>query len=122
MAGSSRTLLKIVSIILIIFCSLTVLACILGLLGSGAAILSGFVAVGTIGLVWTIVSCFYGVIGFIAGIIGVSGKNLGAGKVLVTIMIIITLVQIVAAFVNNNFAMGDLLDLVLPVLYLIGAR
>ena len=122
MAGSSRTLLKIVSIILIIFCSLTVLACILGLLGSSAAILSGFVAVGTIGIVWTIVSCFYGVIGFIAGIIGISGKNLGAGKVLVTIMIIITLVQIVAAFVNNNFAMGDLLDLVLPVLYLIGAK
>lgn len=122
MAGQSRTLLKIVSIILILFCALTVIGAILGLVGSGAAFLSGFVILGAIGLIWTIVSCFYGVIGFIAGIIGVNGRNLGAGKVLVTIMIIITLIQIVAAFVNNSFAASDLLHLVLPILYLIGAR
>ncbi len=124
MAKTDSVLLKVVSILYIIFGGVTVLA-VLGLAGGLGSLLgaaAGAVGVGiaAVGLS-SLSTLLSGVIELAAGIVGLSGRS-ALGRVFAWVILILAATGFIAGFVRGGFNWLSLVGVVLPVLYFIGAR
>lgn len=119
-----KTMLKVVSILMLIFSSIALIVLIISLAGS-VVIASYNFGIGFILILALIISFASVIFEFIAAIIGLkfcgtpekAGTLYGIGIAL----IVIAAVNIILNICSDSFSVGNLIGLVLPILYTIGA-
>ena len=77
------------------------------------------IAVVAIALIGTLI---IGILELIAGIQGVRGKNLGSGKTLVIIILVLNVITVILNAIGNSFSWTSIISFALPILYLIGVN
>lgn len=124
MNAPGKSMLKVVGILMIIFSAIALIVLIIGLAGS-IALMAYSPSLGII-LVLALILSFASVIfEFIAGILGV--KNCGDTSKANSLfgigvaLIIIAAVSIILNIISGSFSVSNLISLVLPILYTIGA-
>ncbi len=123
------TLLKVVSIIMIIFSAIALIIGIVGALGAsmlGAALseVGGETAAAVSGALTGIVvfGIVLAVIELVCGILGVASKNKKLLTILGCVLIILAVVSLIMNIVAGSFSAMSLVSLILPILYFLGAR
>lgn len=118
-----NTLLKVVSILYIIFSILSGIIVILGSLGIGSLLGSaaGDVAAGlAMTMFFAAISLVGVVLGLMAGINGIKAQNLKLCKTLGIILIVFAVLSAIGSILNKGGIVSALIGLVLPILYTIG--
>jgi len=123
------TLLKVVSIIMIIFSAIALIIGIVGALGAsmlGTALseVGGETAAAVSGALTGIVvfGIVLAVIELVCGILGVASKNKKLLTILGCVLIILAVVSLIMNIVAGSFSAMSLVSLILPILYFLGAR
>ena len=121
-------MIKVVSIIMIIFGALAVILAIIGLLGAaalgsmlGAMDSAAGLAAGGIMAVGIIFACAAGILEFITGIVGVKNANKPEKATALIVLSVIIILLVVVNIIMSGFDWTSILGFVLPVLLLIGA-
>ena len=119
MEGSNRTLLKIVSVLFLIFGVFSVIRAIIGIIGGGLIAAAGAPGAGILAVILVLVACLGGILEFVAGIKGLQGK-LSQCRTLGTVLLVLAALS----FILNGFQFtwNNIVALVLPILYLVGAK
>lgn len=120
--SKSSTLLKAVSILLIIFGAISAVTGLLGVLGSAAITALGAGGLGAILIVVTIISCLIGIIEIIAGVKGVKGTNMASCKKWAVVILVISAIGLILSIIGSSFSWMTIGSLVLAILYFIGAN
>lgn len=118
-----NALLKVVSILYIIFSSISIVVIVMGSLGIGALLggLAGNVGAGlSVAFVFAAISLIGAILGLVAGISGVKAKNLKICKILAIILIVLAAISFINNLVGGKNILSALIGIVLPVLYTIG--
>ena len=112
MEGSNRTLLKVISILFLIFGVFSVITAVVGIIGGapGAGILAALAV---------IIGCLGGILEFIAGIKGLQNK-LAQCRTLGMILLVLAVLGLI--FSGFRFTWSNVTAIVLPILYLLGAK
>ena len=119
MAGSRRTLLKVVSVLFLIFGVFSVLTAVIGILGGGLIAAAGAPGVGVVAAIGVIIGCLGGILEFVAGIKGLQNK-LPQCRALGMILLVLAVLGFI--FDGLKLAWDNIVAIVLPVLYLLGAK
>lgn len=122
MSGKSSALLIVVSILFILSGALVVVFAFAGILAGTVGIAAGMPALGVLLVIGTILLCLSGVLQFVAGVMGIRGKNIGGCIKIAIAILVITGVGIVFQLSGSSFELTSLSGLILPILYLIGAK
>ena len=122
MSGKSSALLIVVSILFILSGALVVVFAFAGILAGTVGIAAGMPALGVLLVIGTILLCLSGVLQFVAGVMGIRGKNIGGCIKIAIVILVITGVGIVFQLSGSSFELTSLSGLILPILYLIGAK
>lgn len=123
MNAPGKGLLKVISILFIIFGVIAAIVSVIALLGS--AILTAYAGgLGAIVMIATIVMLLASVLELIIGIIGIKKCNdpAKAGFFITTgiILCALTLVSLIMSIASAGFSATSLIGFVLPVLYIVG--
>ncbi|MCI6966784.1 hypothetical protein MR810_06645 [bacterium] len=119
MAGSKRTLLKVVSVLFLIFGVFSVLTAVIGILGGGLIAAAGAPGVGVVAAIAVIIGCLGGILEFVAGIKGLQNK-LPQCRALGMILLVLAVLGFI--FDGLKLTWDNIVAIVLPVLYLMGAK
>ena len=114
MEGSNRTLLKVISILFLIFGVFSVITAVAGIIGGG--LLAG---AGILAALAVIIGCLGGILEFIAGIKGLQNK-LAQCRTLGMILLVLAVLGLI--FSGFRFTWSNVTAIVLPILYLLGAK
>ncbi len=123
------TLLKVVSIIMIIFSAIALIIGIVGALGASmlgtalsevgvetaAAVSGALTGIVVFGIVLAVIE-------LVCGILGVASKNKKLLTILGCVLIILAVVSLIMNIVAGSFSAMSLVSLILPILYFLGAR
>lgn len=130
MIPNNNTMLKVVSILFIVFSSIVFLLVLMPLLITGGALGSVLIGFGAGGLGILLIgalllSCAGTVVEFIAGILGVrkmySPKScLTLGIIIIALIVVSTILQIATSGTTNWIS--TLIGLVLPILYIVASQ
>ncbi len=127
MNAPGKGLLKVVSILFIIFGAIATIISLLGLLGSAALSSMGEevgAAIGGILMVAMVVALISSVLELILGIIGIKkcGDPSKAGYFIVVgiILVVISFVPLIIGITSGGFIWTSLVSFVLPILYIVG--
>jgi len=124
MNAPGKGLLKVVSILFIIFGVLATIASLLMVIGSAAVTALGGGAIGGILLISTILLFLVSVLELIIGIIGVgrSGDPTKAGFFIVTgiILCVLALASLIIGIASSGFQWQSCIGFILPILYIVG--
>lgn len=118
-----NTLLKVVSILYIVFCSISGLLSLVSYLGIGALLgaVGGSVSAGVgIALFIAVFSLIRVILGIVAGIAGVKAQDLSLCKVLAIILVVLAAISFFSALSQGENIFSSLVGLALPVLYTVG--
>lgn len=126
-----KKMLKVCSILMIIFGSLALLVSVLGILGMGilggaVAGSNGAAAFAGIALIIFLVACAGAILELVAGIIGLKAtkepsiNGIKASAILGIIILVVSVISIVYALATSTFELTDLIGLIVPVLYVVG--
>lgn len=119
MEGSNRTLLKVISVLFLIFGIFSVITAIIGIIGGGLLAAAGAPGAGILAVLAVVIGCLGGILEFVAGIKGLQNK-LSQCRTLGIILLVLA----VLGFVFGGFQItwSNIAAILLPVLYLIGAK
>lgn len=126
-----QKMLKVCSILMIVFGSLALLVSLLGvlglsLLGGAVAGAEGAAALGGIALILFVVACASSILELAAGIVGVKAakepsiNGIKASAILGIIILAISVISVIYTFINSTFDLTDLIGLIIPTLYVVG--
>ena len=110
-----NTLLKVTSILYIIFSIISGIVVIVGSLGIGA--LLGGIAMASFFMVLSLISV---VLGLIAGFAGLKAENLKLCKTLGIVLIVLAAIGVVSNLSDGEDIVSALVGLILPILYTVG--
>ena len=116
-----NTLLKVVSILYIVFSIISGVLILLSFLGLGALVggVAGSVGAGMgIALVLALFSLIGVVLGLIAGLVGLKAENLPLCKGLAITLVVLAAISLISNLFSGNNISSSLVGLVLPILYL----
>lgn len=119
MAGSkSRPLLKIASLILLLFGIVAVVELILTLIKAGLGVFTGALSIGIVSLIGMLVADLGAIIQVVAGCFGLFTKKYTACRFLSYILIILG----IAAMIMSGFKLEwiGVLNILIPIVYLLG--
>lgn len=127
MNAPGKGILKVVSILFIIFGAIATVISLLAVLGSAALTSMGGdvgLALGGILMIATIIALLSSVLDLVLGIVGLKkcGDPSKAGYFIVVgiILCILSLISLVIGITNDGFSVVSLIGFVLPVLYIVG--
>lgn len=127
MDAPGKGILKVVSILFIIFGAIATVMSLIGLLGSAALTTAGGgfgSAVGGILMAATVILLIVSVLELILGIVGLrkSGDPEKAGYFITTgiVLSILSLIPMIISFSYGSFSVTSFISFVLPVLYIVG--
>ena len=115
-----NTLLKVVSILYIVFSIISALVIVVGtlgigaLLGSAAGDIGAGIAMASFFMVLSLVSVILGVI---AGIAGLKAENLKLCKTLAIILLVLAALSAISNLADGESIVSSLVGLILPILY-----
>lgn len=118
-----NTLLKVVSILYIIFSIISGIIIIVGSLGIGALLggvagdVGADMAMAALFMVLSLVSV---VLGLIAGFAGLKAENLKLCKTLAIVLLVLAALGVVSNLADGENTVSTLISLVLPILYTVG--
>ena len=126
-----QKMLKVCSILMIVFGSLALLVSLLGvlglsLLGGAVAGAEGAAALGGIALILFIVACAGSILELAAGIVGVKAakepsiNGIKTSAILGIVILAISVISVIYTFINSTFDLTDLIGLIIPTLYVVG--
>ncbi|MEG0914263.1 MAG: hypothetical protein RSG57_00745 [Christensenellaceae bacterium] len=120
--SKSSVLLKVVSILFIIFGAIALIITIAGMVLGGmvAAIGAGILAVAMI--IVLILALLEALLMLFAGILGVKGDKIKACTVMSIIILALSIISLIMGIVQGGFQWTSLISIILPVLYFIGVR
>ena len=119
MAGSNRTLLKVISILFLIFGVFSVITAVAGIIGGGLLAAAGAPGAGILAALAVIIGCLGGILEFIAGIKGLQNK-LAQCRTLGMVLLVLAVLGLI--FSGFRFTWSNVTAIVLPILYLLGAN
>ena len=122
--GNSSSLLKIVSVIFIIWGALYLLAA-LGIISVGTVFGAAVGSIGggaAIGSLLGIGNLVNGIFELIAGITGVNGRRRGLMRFLAVIMLVIGVCMVVGSLRAGDSVIGAVISALLPILYFVGVQ
>ena len=119
MEGSNRTLLKVISILCLIFGVFSVITAVVGIIGGGLLAAAGAPGAGILAALAVIIGCLGGILEFIAGIKGLQNK-LAQCRTLGMILLVLAVLGLI--FSGFRFTWSNVTAIVLPILYLLGAK
>lgn len=127
MRTKSTFFLKLISIIMMIGSFASICVTILGLLMGGLFVAGGAQVVGFLFIALVVLTCLYGILEFIAGCKGLSGRNLPSCKGLGITILILAILAVIFNCIGSQFSWeylaGQILGgLLLPILYLVGVN
>ena len=117
-----NTLLKVVSILYIVFNIIGGILVIAGSLGLGALIggaagsVGAGVALASFFMIFSLISVVLGLVGFA----GLKAENLGLCKILGIILIVLAAISTISNLADGESIISSLIGLILPVLYTVG--
>jgi hypothetical protein len=127
MEAPGKGILKVVSILFIIFGAIATVISLVGVLGSAALFspYGGFIgAVGSILIVATVLMLIVSVLELVLGIVGLkkSGDPRKAGYFITTGILLsaLALISMIIGISGNGFTITSLIGFVLPILYIVG--
>lgn len=118
-----NTLLKVVSILYIVFNIIGGILIIAGSLGLGALIggaagsVGAGVALASFFMIFSLISV---ILGLVAGFAGLKAENLGLCKILGIILIVLAAISTISNLADGEGIISSLISLILPVLYTVG--
>ena len=123
-----KTLLKVVSILLIIGAVVTFILSLISILGGGLVAAGADEFAGGLIIILGVISIILGVLQLITGIVGV--KNAGnTDKVSIKkcqtwgiVILVIAVINIAITLVINQFSITTLFSLLLPILFIVGVN
>lgn len=118
----ASTLLKVTSILFIIFGAYVCIAALVLLFGGAVLLSAGMGGAGALVILATLISCAGGVLELVAGIMGVIGKKIETCRILAIIILAICAINLIFAIAGGSFGISTLIGLVLPILYFIGVQ
>jgi len=122
MNAPGKTMLKVVSILFIIFASISLIFSIIGLVASAA--LTAYIPLSAIILVATIILLISSALQLVLGIIGLTrcGDPSKAGYFITTgiILCVLSFVSLILGISGGSFNFFSLISFILPVLYIVG--
>lgn len=119
-----NTLWKVVSILYIIFETISAVVIILGFIGAGALIgaVAGNVEAGVgIAALLSIFGLVSVALGIAAGVIGLKA-NVNAGKIFAIILVALAVIVLINSVVQGEGVVSAIIDLILPILYALGVN
>lgn len=117
--SNQSTLLKVVSILYLVFAGITAIFLVIGLTAALALTALGLDFLYVISL---IISVALIVVGIIASINGIKQTDANLCKKLGIIFLAMAVINLIVGFIAAGFNFMSLISLILPVLYLIGAN
>ena len=118
-----NTLLKVTSILYIIFSIISGIVVIVGSLGIGALLggVAGNIGAGiAMASFFMVLSLISGVLGLIAGFAGLKAENLKLCKTLGIVLIVLAAIGVVSNLSDGEDIVSALVGLILPILYTVG--
>ena len=118
-----NTLLKVVSILYIIFSIISGIIIIVGSLGIGALLggVAGNVGAGmAMAALFMVLSLVSVVLGLIAGFAALKAENLKLCKTLAIVLLVLAALGVVSNLADGENTVSTLISLVLPILYTVG--
>lgn len=118
-----NTLLKVVSILYIVFNIIGGILVIAGSLGLGALIggaagnVGAGVALASFFMIFSLISV---ILGLVAGFAGLKAENLGLCKILGIILIVLAAISTISNLADGEGIISSLIGLILPILYTVG--
>ena len=118
-SDTKRILLKVVSIVFIIFGAFSLISAIIAVLGGGIAAAAGATGLGVFVIVAALISCAGGILEFVAGVMGLKG-NYEKGRSIGIILLCLAVLGFVTS--GFNISWENIVAILLPVLYLVGIK
>ena len=118
-SDTKRILLKVVSIIFILFGIFSVIQAIIGIFAGSVLAIGVNVWAGILAIILVLLGCIGGILEFMAGVMGLKG-NYKKGRSIGIILLVLA----VLGFIADGFSISwdNIVAILLPVLYLVGIK
>lgn len=120
-----NALLKVVSILYIVFSIISAIVILVGSAGIGALLggAAGDVGAGlTMAMFFAAISLISVIIGLVAGISGLKAENLKRCNTMAIILVVLAVLSFISSLSNGDSLLTAVIGLILPVLYMVGVR